>query len=156
MALEVRGGQALEVEEDPRHVEHHSPTFTVHPECPLLLVKAMLVIPDSTQAVVLSFRHVNLASHTKFSWLFTQHKNFWVMLTYVSKTSAGGGPHFTLAQDALMKGLLATFGRGCECTTQTDWRALKDAEEFVTWIRAKRACDFGHLVHLQWGGPGRL
>ena len=116
-------------------------TFTVNQDCPLLLVKAMLLIPDSTQAIVLSFRHVNLAAHTKASSLFTHHRNPWVMLTYVSKNSAGGGPHFTIKQ-----GLLAPFGRGCECTTQTDSRVLKDSEEFVTWIRAKRAFDLATLL----------
>ena len=122
-------------------------TFTVHVDCPLLLVKAMLVLPDSTQGIVLSFRHVNLASHTKASSLFTQHKNPWViMLTYVSKNSAGGGPHFTLGREALKKGLLAPFRRGCECQTQTGSRALKDPEEFVTWIRAKRAFDLAILL----------
>ena len=101
-------------------------TFTVHVDCPLLLVKAMLVLPDSTQGIVLSFRHVNLAAHTKVSSLFTQHKNPWVMLTYVNKNSAGGGPHFTLGREVLKRGLLAPFGRGCECQMQTDSRALKD------------------------------
>ena len=50
-------------------------TFTVNQDCPLLLVKAMLLIPDSTQAILLSFRHVNLAAHTKASSLFTHHRN---------------------------------------------------------------------------------
>ena len=85
-------------------------TFTVNQDCPLLLVKAMLLIPDSTQAIVLSFRHVNLAAHTKASSLFTHHRNLWVMLTYVSKNCAGKGPHFTIGREALKQGLLAPLG----------------------------------------------